>query len=186
MRIPGGEPTPPTGKEVESPQEKAKRIFGEIMGNVETDLGSWANGLLVLKHDAKYGIMTLIDGTLQRITFFYGAYRICSEKPKQATKIVENLGVPKSQIAACVAFLCHACSHQEVGAAVKRDLSERQERQDLKFIIKSIIGFFGGGKFNDPNVETITIDDSYKVVIQLSPNSAKESSNLTIEYSLDW
>jgi len=177
----GKGPKSPEGEKVESPQEKAQRIFKEIMNKVKNDLGSWAEGLLLLKHDAKYGIMTLIDGALQRITFFYGAYKICSEKPEQATKIVENLGVPKSEIAVCVAFLCHACSHQEVGAAVKRDLSERQGRQDLKSIIKSIIDFFGGEEFNDPNVESITIDDnSYKVVIKL-----KFLSKGT-KYSLDW
>ena len=61
---------------------------------------------------------------------------------------------------------------------MKRDLSERP---NLKFIIKDIIDFFGGGKFNDLNVESITIDDnSYKVVIQLKLLSKE------IEYLLDW
>ena len=179
----GKGPKSPEGEKVESPQEKAQRIFKEIMNKVKNDLGSWAEGLLLLKHDAKYGIMTLIDGALQRITFFYGAYKICSEKPEQATKIVGNLGVPKSEIAVCVAFLCHACEHQKVGAAVKRDLGERQ---NLKSVIQSIIRFFGGEGFGDPNVKSITIDGSYKVVIQLSSNPTKESSNPTKEYLLNW
>ena len=66
----GKGPKSPEGEKVESPQEKAQRIFKEIMNKVKNDLGSWAEGLLLLKHDAKYGIMTLIDGALQRITFF--------------------------------------------------------------------------------------------------------------------
>jgi len=177
----GKGPKSPEGEKVESPQEKAQRIFKEIMNKVKNDLGSWAEGLLLLKHDAKYGIMTLIDGALQRITFFYGAYKICSEKPEQATKIVGNLGVPKSEIAVCVAFLCHACKHEKVGAAVKSDL---RGRPNLKFIIKDIIDFFGGKGFRDTNVESITIitidDNSYKVVIQLKLLSKE------IEYLLDW
>jgi len=179
----GKDPKPSTGNKVELTQEEVERIFGEIMGKVETDLGSWVNSLLLLKHDAKYGIMTLIDGPFQRISFFYAAYNICSEKPEQTTKIVKRFGVSKSQIAVCVAFLCHACEHQEVGAAVKRDLSERQERQDLKSIIKSIIDFFGGEKFNDPNIKTITIDDSYRVVVQVK---RLKFLSREIEYSLNW
>jgi|YNPBryulayer2012_1023412.scaffolds.fasta_scaffold18517_1 hypothetical protein len=93
---------------------------------------------------------------------------------------------------------------------MKKKLSERQKLQDLKSVIRSVIEFFGGDQniielfggdqsiieflkqngSDDTNVESITIitidDNSYKVVIQLSPNSAKESSNPTKEYLLDW
>ena len=193
MRIPGGEPTPPTGKEVESPQEKAKRIFGEIMDKVQGDLGFSIKNPLLLKHDpGRFRIMALFDDILQRINTFRGASSdsfwkrvLTFEEDQEIQQLAQNLRLePKSQIAACVAFLCHACSHLEVGADVKRDLGEYQ---DLKSIIQSIIRFFGeNDNFVDPNVESIKIDDSYKVVIQLSPNSAKESSNPTKEYLLDW
>ena len=89
-------------------------------------------------------------------------------------------------------------------------MSERQKLQDLKSVIRSVIEFFGGDQniielfggdqsiieflkqngSDDTNVESITIitidDNSYKVVIQLWSNSAKESSNPTKEYLLDW
>ena len=247
MFISGGEPTgrgfthegttadeeltPQTGTvpEVEPIQEKAQRIFKDIMKTVEKDLGSWVNNRLPLEYDPETngGIKVLFDKVLQRITFFKLLFDMhclgLTQNPQTAKSLlesnsetIERLLQPKSEIAACVAFLCHACSHGEVGAYLKEELGKRQELRDLKSLIQSIIKFFGGDqniiKFfggdqniielfggdqsiieflkkngsGDPNVESIKIDDSYKVVIQLSPNSAKESSNLTIEYSLDW
>jgi len=180
------DPTPKTEAEVELTKEEAQQIFGEIMNKVQEDLGFLIENDLPLEHDPeKYGIMVLFDKVLQRISFFKAASDIYSsgleQTPEIAQKtqeIAKRLLEAKSKIAVCVAFLCHACEHQEVGAAVKSDL---RGRPNLKFIIKDIIDFFGGGKFNDLNIESITIDDnSYKVVIKLKL-LPKE-----IEYSLDW
>jgi len=194
MPFPGKDPTgptPKTGAKVELTQKEAQRISGEIMKKVENDLGFSINNYPLLEDDPQAdGIMVLFEKVLLRITFFKGVSEIwelllkLAQTSQEALQNVQEVRrEPKSRIAICVAFLCHACEHEKVGAAVKSDL---RGRPNLKPVIRDIIGFFGGGKFNDPNVETITIDDSYKVVIQLSPNSAKESSNLTIEYSLDW
>jgi hypothetical protein len=169
--------TPKTEAGVELTREEAERIFREIMNEVQEDLGPWIQNYLRLEHNPqKYGIMALFDKVLQRITFFYGAYQICSKNDTQTTKIVENSGLSKSEIAVCVAFLCHACEHQKVGDAVKSDLGERS---NLKSVIKNVIEFLEQKGFHDSNVQSITIDDSYRVVIQLS-------SNLTKGYSLDW
>ena len=186
MRTPDRDPKPSTGNKVELTQEEAELIFGEIMGKVETDLGFQINHPLLLKHDpGRFRIMALFDDILQRINTFRGASSdsfwkrvLTFEEDQEIQQLAQNLRLePKSQIAACVAFLCHACSHLEVGADVKRDLGEYQ---DLKSIIQSIIRFFGeNDNFVDPNVKSIKIDDSYKVVIQLSSNSTKE-------YLLDW
>ena len=64
--------------------------------------------------------------------------------------------------------------------------SDLRGRPNLKFIIKDIIDFFGGDNFVDPNVKTITIDDSddsYRVVVQVKwlKFLSKEKT-----YSLDW
>ena len=178
MSNPNQGPKPPTGPKVELTQEEAQRIFREIMEKVENDLGFSINNYPLLEDDPQAdGIMVLFDEVLKRITSFMTTSQIYSPALAQTPQIAQILCEPKSEIAVCVAFLYYACSHEEVGAAVKRDLSERP---NLKFIIKDIIDFFGGGKFNDLNVESITIDDnSYKVVIQLSSNSTKE-------YLLDW
>jgi hypothetical protein len=86
----------------------------------------------------------------------------------------------KSEIAVCVAFLCHACEHQEVGAAVKRVLGEKNS---LKSSIEHIIGYFGGDNFVDPKVESITIDDSYRVVVRVRWFKVLLKRK---RYSLDW
>jgi len=134
MFIPGGEPTPKTGAKVELTQKEAQRISGEIMEKVEKDLGSWVNNRLPLKYDpiTYGGIMVLLDTVLQRITFFGGLYYIHSlgltQNPQTARSLleshpetIERLLEPKSEIAACVAFLYHACSHQEVGNDMKKN-----------------------------------------------------------------
>ena len=180
MSIPNQGPKPPTGDKVELSQEEAERIFGEIMKKVENDLRFPINYPPLLKHDSeKDGIMVLFDEVLKRITSFMTTSQIYSPGLAQAPEIAQRLREPKSEIAVCVAFLCHACEHQKVGAAVKSDL---RGRPNLKFIIKDIIDFFGGDNFVDPNVKSIsiTIDDSYRVVIELSSNSEKK------EYQLNW
>jgi len=182
MPFPGKDPkgpTPKTGEEVKLTQEQARRIFRDIMNKVKKDLRFPINHPPQLKHNSERdGIMVLFDEVLKRITSFMTTSQIYSPERAQTPEIAQMLCEPKSRIAVCVAFLYHACSHQEVGAAVKSDL---RGRPNLKFIIKDIIDFFGGGKFNDLNVESITIDDnSYKVVIKLKL-LPKE-----IEYSLDW
>jgi hypothetical protein len=73
MSIPGRDPTHKntTGDKVELTQEEAERIFGEIMNEVQKNLGPWIQNYLRLEHDPqKYGIMALFDKVLQRITFF--------------------------------------------------------------------------------------------------------------------
>ena len=194
MRIPDRDPTgptPPTGDKVELTQEQAQRIFEEIMEKVGKDLGFSIKDPLLLEYDVTGRLMVLLDKALQRITFFKVFSDIYSSEPTQIPEIVKSLKSnpeigkrllePKSEIAFCVAFLCYACSHQEVGDDVKRELGERQELRDLKSVIQSIIRFFGGEGFDDTNVKSITIDDnSYKVVIQLWSNSEKK------EYQLNW
>jgi len=194
MRTPDRDPTgptPPTGDKVELTQEQAQRIFEEIMEKVGKDLGFSIEDPLLLEYDVRGRLMVLLDKALQRFTFFKGFSDIYSSEPTQIPEIVKSLKSdpeigkrllePKSEIAFCVAFLCYACSHQEVGDDVKRELGERQELRDLKSVIQSIIRFFGGEGFDDTNVKSITIDDnSYKVVIQLWSNSEKK------EYQLNW
>jgi hypothetical protein len=179
MSIPGQGPEHGTRVRVESPQEKAQRIFREIMDEVQKNLGFSINNPPLLEHDPKYGIMVLFDDILQRISSFTNAYFIMKKAPRtNRSKIAQEFPGLKSEIAVCVAFLCHACEHQEVGAAVKEDLGGRQ---DLKPAIQRIIRFFGeNNNFNDPNVEKITIDNSYRVVIQLRSNSKKK------KYQLNW
>ena len=187
MSIPDRGPKPPTGDKVELTQEEAERIFEQIMKKVGEDLGFSINDYLLLEDDPqKHGVMVLFEKVLQRITSFITISKIYSPELVQTPQIAQILCEPKSRIAVCVAFLYHACSHQEVGAAVKRKLVERQELQDprsvvdLKSVIKDIIDFFGGDGFYDKNVKSITIDNSYRVEIQLWSNSEKK------EYQLNW
>jgi len=131
-----GELTPQTGTvpEVEPIQEKAQRIFKDIMKTVEEDLGSWVNNRLPLEYDPETygGIKVLFDKVLQRITFFkllFDMHRLgLTQNPQTARSLleshpetIERLLEPKSEIAACVAFLYHACSHQEVGNDMKKN-----------------------------------------------------------------
>ena len=124
-------PKPPTGDKAELTQKEAQRIFGEIMQEVKNNLGFSIEDPLLLEYDVRGRLMVLLDKALQRFTFFKGFSDIYSSEPTQIPEIVKSLKSdpeigkrllePKSEIAACVAFLYHACSHQEVGNDMKKN-----------------------------------------------------------------